>query len=98
MRNNKMESGICRSPFLRLWGLFSMYQKEQHGARIEYRERRMMDMCESPWLNTCDGRELPVIFVSGAGALKSRQEIAEKLLAGLLQNEEFLQTLPENVT
>ena len=58
----------------------------------------MMDMCENPWLNTCDGRGIPVIFVSRAGALKSRQEIAEKLLAGLLKNEGFLQTLPENVT
>ena len=55
-------------------------------------------MCENPWLNTCDGREIPVIFASGAGALKSRQEIAEKLLVGLLQNEEFLQTVRENVT
>ena len=55
-------------------------------------------MCENSWLSTCDGREIPVIFVSGAGALKPWQEIAEKLLAGLLKNEEFLQTLPENVT
>ena len=58
----------------------------------------MMDMCENPWLNTCDGRGSPVIFVSGSGAVKHRQDIAEKLLVGLLQNEEFLQTLPENVT
>ena len=35
MRNHRMESGICRSPFLRLWGRFGMYQKESHGTRIE---------------------------------------------------------------
>jgi hypothetical protein len=55
-------------------------------------------MCENSWLSTCDGKEIPVIFASGAGAVKHRQEIAEKLLAGLLKNEEFLKTLPENVT
>ena len=40
---------------------------------------------------------IPVIFAPKVDAVKSRQEVAEKMMCCLLQDEKFLQMLQENL-
>ena len=42
--------------------------------------------------------DIPVIFVPKMDAVKPREEVAEKLMCGLLQDERFLQMLQENLS
>ena len=53
-------------------------------------------MSESAKPKGYNNPDIPVIFIPKNGSTKARQRMVEELIIGLLQNEDFLQTLQEN--